>query len=106
MARLWLRMLALTELVSRRLRTEAPVYTLPGRQVRALGQAHFSAVPVLRDRFIRMVAGLERSGLRQGTPRSVDHSQLLEWIDVAEEVLRLLDERDERAPSGAFEPME
>jgi len=106
MARLWLRMLALTELVSRRLRTEAPVYTLPGRQVRALGQAHFSAVPVLRDRFIRMVAGLERSGLRQGTPRSVDHSQLLEWIDVAEEVLRLLDERDERAPSGAFESME
>ncbi len=106
MARLWLRMLALTELVSRRLGSDKPIYTLPARQARALAQTHLSDVPVLRDRFVRMVAGLERSGLQQGTPRAVDHSQLLEWIDVAEEVLRLFDERDERVPSGAFEPRE
>ncbi len=106
MARLWLRMLALVELVSRRMGVPGPLYTLPGRQVRALGQEHLPDVDALRDRFVRMVAGLERSGVRQGTPRSVDHTQLLEWIDVAEEVLRRLDERDERAPSGAFEPRE
>ena len=103
MSRLWLRMLALTELISRRMKTLTPLYALPARQVRALGEEFLPDDPVLRERFIRMAAGLERSGLPQGTPRNVDHSQLLEWIDVCEEVLRTFDERDERAPSGAFE---
>ncbi|MBU1243448.1 DUF4350 domain-containing protein [Myxococcota bacterium] len=104
MSRLWLRMLALTELLSRRLKTPSPVYSLPARQIRALAQEHLPDDPMLRERFIHMMSGLERSGLQQGTPRHVDHSQLLEWIDVAEEILRAFDERDERAPSGAFEP--
>ncbi len=106
MGRLWLRMLALMELVSRRMKTTVPLYTLPARQVRALVVEHLPEGTALRERLIRMASGLERSGIAQGTPRSVDHSQLLEWIDVAEEVLRFVDERDERAPSGAFEPFE
>jgi hypothetical protein len=104
MSRLWLRMLALTELLSRRFGTLTPVYGLPPKQIRELAREHLPGDPVLQDRFISMASGLERSGLQQGTPRHVDHSQLLEWIDVAEEILRSLDEREERAPSGAFEP--
>ena len=103
MSRLWLRMLALTELISRRMKTATPLYTLSSRQVRALVGEHLPDEPVLRARLLIMASGLERSGLQQGTPRNVDHSQLLEWIDVAEEVLRTFDERDERASSGAIE---
>ncbi len=88
MARLWLRILALQQLVSRQLQLEAPAYTL-GRKIWTK-LANRLADPQVRERFMRVNLMLERTRGNRESMLGIGYHQLQQMIEDSEEVLDAL----------------
>lgn len=87
LSRLWLRVMALSELLSRRLELSSVWYSVPSGRLREQLQKRFGGNTSRMDAFIRLAREIAQTMNAAGV-RSTDYGRLSQWVEELEDFLR------------------
>lgn len=87
LSRLWLRVMALSELLSRRLELSSVWYSVPSARLREHVQKRFGDNPSRMDALIRLARDIAQT-MNAANVRSADYGCLSQWVEELEDFLR------------------
>ncbi len=85
LSRLWLRLFALSEMLSRRMGLDAAWYSVPSRRLREQARKRLGDSPRL-EAFVQLAAELSQS-MNARSAAGLDHALLAQWVETIEDFL-------------------